>query len=159
MPPATPPSTTPTPVVAPSVAPPSVDRDRDMVAAGPVSSRRRAWRRAVRAYTAAIGTGLLLAVLTGDSPAAASAGGRVWAGDGSKQLGDVIDNARLWVIGLLAGLATLFLVVAGVRYLTSGGDPGEVERAKTGLKSAAIGYALAILAPILMTALKSIVGG
>lgn len=152
MPPATP------PVAPPPVAPPGIDRDREAAAARPVPARRRACRRAVRGYAAAIVTGLLLAVLAGDGPAAA-AGGQVRAGDGSKQLGDVIDNARLWVIGLLAGLATLFLVVAGVRYLTSGGDPGEVERAKTGLKSAAIGYALAILAPILMTALKSIVGG
>jgi hypothetical protein len=92
-----------------------------------------------------------LVLMAGDSPALAD--------DGSAQLGRVIDNARLWVVGLLTALGTFFLAVGGVRYLTSGGDPGAIEKAKTAWKSAAIGYAAAVLAPVLMTALKSIVGG
>ncbi|WP_411577452.1 hypothetical protein [Streptomyces sp. Je 1-4] len=40
----------------------------------------------------------------------------------------------------------------------AGGDPGEVESAKRALKAAAIGYGLAILAPVLVTVLQSIVG-
>jgi hypothetical protein len=42
---------------------------------------------------------------------------------------------------------------------TAGGDPAEVEKAKTALRSAAIGYGLAILAPVIVTVLKSLVGG
>jgi len=57
------------------------------------------------------------------------------------------------------GLATLFLTYGGVLYLTAGGDPGTVEKAKNALKSAAFGYALAALAPLLVSALQSIVGG
>ena len=71
----------------------------------------------------------------------------------------VLSNATLWLVGILAGLATLFLTLGGVRYLMAGGDPAEVEKAKTALKSAAIGYALAILAPVIVTVLKSLVGG
>jgi hypothetical protein len=71
----------------------------------------------------------------------------------------VLSNATLWLVGILAGLATLFLTLGGVRYLMAGGDPAEVEKAKTALKSAAIGYALAILAPVIVTILKSLVGG
>jgi hypothetical protein len=71
----------------------------------------------------------------------------------------VIDNLRNWLVGILATLATLFLTIGGLRYLTAGGDPGQVEKAKTALKSAAIGYALAILAPLLVTILGSVVGG
>ena len=71
----------------------------------------------------------------------------------------VIGNLTAWIIGILAGVATLFLTIGGVRYLMAGGDPGEVERAKTALKSAAIGYALALLAPVIVTVLKSLVGG
>lgn len=93
----------------------------------------------------------MLNLLVGDSPAHAE--------DGSHQLATVIDNARLWILGLLIALDTFFLAVGGVRYLASGGDPGEVEKAKRSFKSAAIGYTIAVLAPILMTALKSIVGG
>ena len=71
----------------------------------------------------------------------------------------VISNTTVWIVGILAGLATLFLTLAGVRYLTANGDPAEVEKAKTALRSAAIGYGLAILAPVIVTILKSLVGG
>ncbi|MCX5535769.1 pilin [Streptomyces sp. NBC_00006] len=70
----------------------------------------------------------------------------------------VINNLRNWVVGILAGLATLFLTFGGLRYLMAGGDPGEVESSKRALKAAAIGYGLAILAPVVVTILKGIVG-
>lgn len=71
---------------------------------------------------------------------------------------EVISNLRDEVVGLLAGLATLFLTFGGLRYLMAGGDPGEVEASKRALKAAAIGYGLAILAPVLVALLKQIVG-
>ena len=74
-------------------------------------------------------------------------------------LDQVITNLTNWITGFLVGLATLFLTIGGARYLSADGNPAEVERAKSALKSAAIGYALAVLAPILVAALKSIVGG
>ncbi len=74
-------------------------------------------------------------------------------------LNGVIDSLRTWLVGILATLATLFLTIGGIRYLLAGGDPMQVERAKTALKSAAIGYALAVLAPLLVTILTSVVGG
>lgn len=70
----------------------------------------------------------------------------------------VITNLRNWIIGILAALATLFLTFGGLRYLMAGGDPGEVESAKRALRAAAIGYGLAILAPVIVTILKGIVG-
>lgn len=73
-------------------------------------------------------------------------------------IAQVISNVTAWVAGILAGVATLFLTVGGLRYLMAGGDPAEVERAKTALKSAAIGYGLAALAPVIVTVLKSLVG-
>ncbi|HXQ19839.1 MAG TPA: pilin [Acidimicrobiales bacterium] len=81
------------------------------------------------------------------------------AATGTPTLSGVIDNLRNWIVGILAGVATLFLTIAGLRYVTAGGDPGQVEKAKIALKSAAIGYALAILAPLLVSVLASIVGG
>ena len=74
-------------------------------------------------------------------------------------LGQVVDNARGWVMGLLAGVATLFLVIRGARYVMAGGDPGQVERAKVTIKSALAGYALALLAPVILSVLRGIVGG
>jgi hypothetical protein len=74
-------------------------------------------------------------------------------------LGQVIDNARLWVMGLLSAVATLFLVVGGARYVMAGGDPSQVERAKQTIKAALAGYALAVLAPVVLSILRGIVGG
>ncbi|MEV4391239.1 pilin [Nonomuraea sp. NPDC049607] len=73
-------------------------------------------------------------------------------------LNAVIDNLRNVIVGLLVALATLFLTVGGVRYILAGGDPGEVEAAKKTLRYAALGYGIAVLAPLLVTILKGIVG-
>lgn len=70
----------------------------------------------------------------------------------------VLTNMRNWLMGILAGLATVFLTVGGVRYVMGGGDPGEIEKAKTAFKAAGIGYALAALAPLVVTVLQGIVG-
>jgi hypothetical protein len=74
-------------------------------------------------------------------------------------LNGVIDNLRNWLVGILATTATLFLTIGGLRYLTAAGDPGQVEKAKTALKSAAVGYALALLAPLIVSIVASLVGG
>lgn len=71
---------------------------------------------------------------------------------------DVLNNVRNWIMGILAGLATVFLSIGGVRYVMGGGDPGEVEKAKTAFKSAGWGYGLAALAPLVVEILKGIVG-
>lgn len=88
-------------------------------------------------------------------PAAAAAAGPA----SPPGLGQVIDNARLWVMGLLSAIATLFLVIGGARYVLAGGDPAQVERAKQTIKAALAGYALAVLAPVALSILRGIVGG
>jgi Type IV secretion system pilin len=70
----------------------------------------------------------------------------------------VINNLTAWVVGVLAVVATLFLTIGGARYLIAGGDPSEVERAKAAMRNAALGYALALLAPVFLGILKSILG-
>ncbi|MEO6701839.1 MAG: pilin [Jatrophihabitantaceae bacterium] len=70
----------------------------------------------------------------------------------------VLTNIRNWIMGILALLATVFLTIGGLRYVIAAGDPGEVAKAKIAFKSAAIGYALAALAPLVVTVLKGIVG-
>jgi hypothetical protein len=71
----------------------------------------------------------------------------------------VIANLQAWLLGILVAVATLFLVLAGVYWATAGGDPTQVERAKGALKNALVGYALAVLAPVLLQVLRGIVGG
>jgi hypothetical protein len=52
----------------------------------------------------------------------------------------------------------MFLTIGGLRYLMAGGEPGEVEKAKGALKSAGIGYMLAVMAPVIVGVLKGLVG-
>jgi hypothetical protein len=73
-------------------------------------------------------------------------------------LNQVITNITVWIGGLLGGLATLLATIGGVRYLIANGDPAEVMKAKETLKYAAIGYGVAVLAPVLLTILKGFVG-
>jgi succinate dehydrogenase hydrophobic anchor subunit len=102
---------------------------------------------------------VLLLMFTTDSASAASAHQLLAAGPpAAPTLDSVINGLRNWLVGLLAAVATLFLTIGGIRYITAGGDPMHVERAKTALKSAAIGYALAALAPLLVSVLRSVVG-
>jgi len=102
------------------------------------------------------GVALLLVCLLGASSAQASEPGQVVAL--AKSVNAVLDNIRNWIMGILAGLATVFLTLGGVRYVMAGGDPGEVEKAKTSFKSAGWGYGLAALAPLVVQILKGIVG-
>jgi hypothetical protein len=89
-------------------------------------------------------------------------GSPAWAQEaenpGVTDLDAVITNIRNWIVGLLVVLATLLLTIGGLRYLLAGGDPGEVNKAKDTLKYAALGYLVAILAPILVQILRGFVG-
>jgi hypothetical protein len=95
-------------------------------------------------------------LLIAGAPAASAATVRVVALAGSVDA--VLTNVRNWIMGILAGLATVFLTIGGVRYVMAAGDPGEVQKAKIAFKSAGIGYALAALAPLVVTVLQGIVG-
>jgi len=121
--------------------------------------------RRLRRLAAHCGVAALTLLLTITMPSAAYAAlNGAAAGEPAPEvlavndLGTVINNLQAWIIGLLAAVATLFLVIGFARYMTAGGDPSEIERAKGALKAAAIGYAGALLAPVLMTALKGILG-
>ncbi|MEU3767928.1 pilin [Amycolatopsis keratiniphila] len=71
----------------------------------------------------------------------------------------VLNNIRNWLMGILAGVAVVFITIGGLRYLMASGDPGEIEKAKGAFKAAGIGFGLAALAPLVVEILKGIVGG
>ena len=104
--------------------------------------RKRA--RIAQSVAAAAGVAPVLAILLAVPALAAS------------DLNTVIDSVRDWVAGLLIALATLFLTVGGVRYLTAQGNPRAIEEAKAGIKAALIGYGLAALAPTLVSILQKV---
>ncbi|MET8983240.1 pilin [Streptomyces sp. NPDC004539] len=113
-------------------------------------------RRPVFWWLLLTGTVLLVVCLLGVSSASAAESGQVLGLAAS--VNEVLNNIRNWIMGILAGLATVFLTLGGMRYVMAGGDPGEVEKAKTAFKSAGWGYGMAALAPLVVEVLKGIVG-
>ncbi|MFI2664123.1 pilin [Micromonospora carbonacea] len=77
----------------------------------------------------------------------------------ANSIGQVISNITDWIMGIIALVATMFLVIGGLRYMAAGGDPAQVEQAKGNFKSALIGYALAVLSPVVLQVLQGILGG
>jgi hypothetical protein len=110
-----------------------------------------------------VGTLVMAALVLPAEPAFAESGragqlaARVLA-QGVPTLDGVLTNIRNWIMSLLALLATVYLTVGGLRYVLSAGEPGEVDAAKRCFRSAAFGYALAALAPVLVQILRGIVG-
>jgi hypothetical protein len=119
----------------------------------------RAARRAAHIAAHLATVALLLSVPTAafaDSTGPMQLAGEVLA---AKTLPEVISGLQAWIMGILAAVATLFLVLAGVYYATAGGDPAQVDKAKGAFKNALVGYGLAVLAPVLLEVVKGIVGG
>ncbi len=120
-----------------------------------VVSRRRLARTRRRPVLAAVGVSaaVLVVLVCTAGPAAA----QVAPVPIASSLDQVLDNLRNWLVGILGVLATLCLTFAGVRYVIASGDPGEIEKAKGALRAACIGYLLAMLAPLIVAVLKSVV--
>jgi hypothetical protein len=130
-----------------------MNTNREHLSEAPQSARRgRRWLRVLVVVAVSV---VLLVQITGSASAAQPPTDVLAI---ASSLGEVIDNARNWLVGILAGLATLFLTIAGARYLLGGGDPSEIEKAKTAFRAACLGYALAMLAPVVVAVLKSIIG-
>jgi hypothetical protein len=130
-------------------------RPRALAVAAP-ASRQTARHPTARAWVR-VGVVLVLLALVWVACA-----GLVWADPGPvmaapASLEEVIGRLRTLIVGLLAAVATLYLTIGGVRYLTANGDPGSIGRAKDAFKHAAFGYALAALAPLLVSVLQQIV--
>lgn len=66
----------------------------------------------------------------------------------------VVNRVYLVIMVLATALGTLFLTVAGVRWLVAGGEPGAIDGAKRALTGVAFGYGIAVLATVLMQILE-----
>jgi hypothetical protein len=130
-------------------------RSRSGLAGKPPTSphtavRRPTWWRRLVVIAALVA---LTTVFTSAAPAQAA---QVLAQ--AQSVDAVLSNLRGWLIGILASLATVFGTIGGVRYVMANGDPGELEKAKTAFRGAGVGYALAALAPLVVTVLQGILG-
>lgn len=121
------------------------------------SNKAPSRRRLARAIRAAFDSCVVAAALVAAaSPAAAEEERK--PGAPPPDLKAVIDGFQTWLLGFATALAVLGLMVAGLFYLFSAGNPANVEKAKLIVRATVIGYSLMVLAPILLLALKSIVG-
>lgn len=78
---------------------------------------------------------------------------------GMERIVQILDGLRNALVAVLVTLSVVALTYAGVRYVIAGGDATGVEKAKGAAKSALIGLALALLAPVVVSIVKRIIGG
>ena len=70
----------------------------------------------------------------------------------------LLEQVATTVQSIVAVLAVLMIVVAGILYMTSAGDQGKVETAKKAVTAAIIGLALALAAPALLKEIYDVLG-
>ncbi len=70
----------------------------------------------------------------------------------------VFNNLVFWLIGLAGVTAVFFIIFAGIKFLTSGGDPKQVEGARKTLTYAILGLILILLAGAIIAIIAQITG-
>lgn len=77
---------------------------------------------------------------------------------GVNNFGDLLEKIAVGVGAVVASLAVLMLIIAGILFLISAGNPTMLTRAKQALTYAIIGAAIALAASGLVALLKNIIG-
>ncbi len=77
---------------------------------------------------------------------------------GVNSFSDLIAKIALYIAGLVVALSTIMFVWAGILFLTSGGNPGQVAKARHAVIYAVIGLAIAIAGAGLVDLIKMIIG-
>ena len=71
----------------------------------------------------------------------------------------IIIKVIKWLLGILAALAVMVLIIAGMMYILSGGDEGRVSTAKTWIIYAIIGLIVALLGWVIVNLVTNLVEG
>ena len=69
-----------------------------------------------------------------------------------------LTNIAQIIIGLVGGLAILFILWGGIRYTLSRGDPGNIKAAKETVVYAVVGLVVAIVAYAIVSFVVSTIG-
>ncbi len=62
------------------------------------------------------------------------------------ELESFLTNLALWIFWIVIALAVIFILVAAIGFLTAGGNPEKIEKARSQLIYALIAVAVAVLA-------------
>jgi Type IV secretion system pilin len=71
---------------------------------------------------------------------------------------DILNRVRDMLMLVIGSLSLVMLTVGGIRYVTAGGDKDGINGAKQTVKHALLGLGVAILAPVLIQIIKTILG-
>jgi Type IV secretion system pilin len=71
---------------------------------------------------------------------------------------DILNRVRDMLMLIIGSLSLVMLTVGGIRYVTAGGDKDGINGAKQTVKHALLGLGVAILAPVLIQIIKTILG-
>lgn len=77
----------------------------------------------------------------------------------SNSLDEVLTTLMSALSGLVVTLAIIFIVIGGILYMVSAGDPGMMKRAKDCWLGAVIGIAIVTIAPTFLKQVQIILGG
>lgn len=89
----------------------------------------------------------IYAVLGAPQPAAAA---------GARSLSQILLSTLQVLLGIIGTLSVLMLVIGGILYITSAGDPGRVEAARKTIQYAIIGLVVAILSLVIVSTVASV---
>ena len=69
-----------------------------------------------------------------------------------------LEDLTDWLFVILLVISVIFIVLAGLQFITGGGDPAAVSMARTKLIWAAVGIGVALLARGLPAAVQNLIG-
>lgn len=71
---------------------------------------------------------------------------------------DILYDVSFYIFGFLAALSILVIVIAGIMYITAGGDESRIDNAKKWLLYAIIGLVVSLLAYVIVYAVGQLLG-
>ena len=77
--------------------------------------------------------------------------------DEAPPLSSLLDDILQFLVTLIGGVAVLVIVVAGIMYMTSGGDSERVQTAKKMLIGGVVGLVVAVMSFIIATTVINII--
>lgn len=72
---------------------------------------------------------------------------------------DILTGLMKWLLMIVAIIAVIAFVIAGILYLTAAGDSEQIEKAKKAMIWSIVGVVVALLGVIVMNAVQSWLGG
>jgi type IV secretory pathway VirB2 component (pilin) len=73
-------------------------------------------------------------------------------------IGGIFNTIFLFLIGIVGGLAIIFIVIGGIRYIMAQGDPKATDSAKNQITAAIIGLVVALLAVVIVLIVGNLLG-